>query len=111
MYGFFFGSLNHVFLSSLGASPVDWLGSFPMPAVIVANIWRGPAFTMIIFLGALKTIPPDIYEAARIDAPTPWRVFGSQTSPGSCRTRPSRRRPAPLPPLGTFVSIRPLRTA
>src|SRR2546430_11742770 len=81
MYGFFFGSLNHVFLSSLGASPVDWLGSFPMPAVIVANILRGAAFTMIIFFGALQTIPPDIYEAARIDGAQPRRRFLGHTLP------------------------------
>jgi len=60
MYDFFFGSLNHVVLSPFGLGPVDWIGSFPMPAVIIANIWRGTAFTMIIFLGALKTIRPHL---------------------------------------------------
>src|SRR2546430_10480069 len=92
MYDFFFGSLNHVFLSSLGARPVDWLGSFPMPAVIVANIWRGTAFTMIIFFGALKTIPPDIYETARIDGAHAWRRFWDHTLPS-------------LPPLAALALL------
>src|SRR2546430_17407301 len=66
MYDFFFGSLNHVFLSSLGARPVDWLGSFPMPAVVGAHILRRAAVTMIILLRALQNTPPHIYEAARL---------------------------------------------
>src|SRR6266540_4045359 len=50
-------------------------------SVIVANVWRGTAFTMIIFIGALRTIPTDIYEAARVDGATAWRRFWDHTLP------------------------------
>lgn len=80
MFDFFFGSLNMA-LKALGTGPVDWLGSFPMLSVIVANIWRGTAFTMIIFIGALRTIPTDIYEAARVDGANAWRRFWDHTLP------------------------------
>ncbi|TME63551.1 MAG: sugar ABC transporter permease [Chloroflexi bacterium] len=108
MYDFFFGSLNHVFLSSLGASPVDWLGSFPMPAVIVANIWRGTAFTMIIFLGALKTIPPDIYEAARIDGANAWRRFWDHTLPSLRPIAALALLSITMSTFGTFIVIQTL---
>ena len=108
MFDFFFGSLNHVFLSSLGFSPVDWLGSFPMPAVIVANIWRGTAFTMIIFLGALKTIPPDIYEAARIDGANAWRRFWDHTLPSLRPIAALALLSITMSTFGTFIVIQTL---
>ena len=80
MFDFYNGSLNTA-LRGLGFGPVDWLGRFPMLAVIVANIWRGTAFAMLIFLGALKTIPSEIYEAARVDGAGAWRRFWDHTLP------------------------------
>ena len=80
MFDFYNGSLNaglHVF----GAQPVNWLGEGPMLAVIIANTWRGTAFTMLIFLGALRTIPSDIYEAARVDGASAFRRFWDHTLP------------------------------
>src|SRR5256712_1300857 len=108
MYDFFFGSLNHVFLSSLGASPVDWLGSFPMPAVIVANIWRGTAFPMIILLGPLNTIPPANYQAARIDGADAWRRFWDHTLPSLRPIAALALLSITMSPFGTFIVIQTL---
>ncbi|MDQ6795365.1 MAG: sugar ABC transporter permease [Chloroflexota bacterium] len=80
MFDFYNGSLN-VALTHLGVGPVDWFGQAPMLAVIIANIWRGTAFTMLIFLGALRTIPGDIYEAARVDGANALRRFWDHTLP------------------------------
>jgi multiple sugar transport system permease protein len=38
-----------------------------LPSVMLADIWQGTAFFVIIILSGLQTIPDDIYEAARID--------------------------------------------
>ena len=108
MYDFFFGSLNHVFLSAVGLPPVNWLGSFPMPSVIVANIWRGTAFTMIIFLGALKTIPPDIYEAARIDGANVWQRFWDHTLPSLRPIAALTLLSITMSTFGTFIVIQTL---
>ena len=35
--------------------------------MIVANVWRGTALSMIFCYAGLKTIPDDVYEAARLD--------------------------------------------
>ncbi|HET7030220.1 MAG TPA: sugar ABC transporter permease [Candidatus Limnocylindrales bacterium] len=80
MFDFYNGSLN-TGLGLLGGGPVNWLGQGPMLAIIIANTWRGTAFTMLIFLGALRTIPTDIYEAARVDGAGPFRRFWDHTLP------------------------------
>ncbi|MCG9479696.1 MAG: sugar ABC transporter permease [Actinomycetia bacterium] len=41
--------------------------TFAMPCVILADVWQGTPFFVIIILAGLQTIPDDIYEAARID--------------------------------------------
>jgi multiple sugar transport system permease protein len=107
MYDFFFGSLN-VALKALGAAPVDWLGSFPMLSVIVANIWRGTAFTMIIFLGALKTIPSDIYEAARVDGANAWQRFWDHTLPSLRQIAALALLSITMSTFGTFILIQTL---
>src|ERR1700704_5234922 len=65
MFDFYFGSLNMA-LKAIGLQPQNWLGNQAMLAIIVANTWRGTAFTLLIFLSGLKTIPAEIYEAARV---------------------------------------------
>ena len=59
------GSLNH-WLKSIGATQ-NWLYTAPMFAVILANVWRGTAFSMMVYSAALSDIPPDVEEAAAID--------------------------------------------
>ena len=80
MFDFYYGSLN-VGLHLLGLGPVNWFGQAPMLSVIIANVWRGTAFTMLIFLGALRTVPGDVYEAARVDGANAWRRFWDHTLP------------------------------
>ena len=107
MYDFFFGSLNMA-LKAIGLDAVDWLGSFPMLSVIIANVWRGTAFTMIIFLGALKTIPPDIYEAARIDGANAWRRFWDHTLPSLRPIAALTLLSITMSTFGTFILIQTL---
>lgn len=62
---------------------VNWLGE-PWPAFaacIVANVWLGFPFMMVIALGGLQGIPQDMYEAARIDRATRWQQFWHITVP------------------------------
>jgi len=52
-----------------------------MPLVITVQIWQNLGFTMAVYIGALKTIPPSIYEAATLDGVTAWQRFRSVTWP------------------------------
>ncbi len=53
----------------------------PLETIIVANVWRGTAFSMILFLAALESIPSYIYETAEIDGATSWQRFRYITLP------------------------------
>lgn len=50
-------------------------------AVLIANIWLGWPFMMVIATGALQSIPPDLYEAAEVDGATKWVQFWKITVP------------------------------
>jgi len=80
MFDYYYGSLNRA-LNLVGLPSVNWLAEAPMLSVIIANVWRGTAFAMLIFLGALRTIPPSLHEAARVDGAGPWRRFWDHTLP------------------------------
>jgi len=54
---------------------------YPLQTIIIANIWRGTAFSMILFLAALESIPKYIYEAAEVDGATPAQRFFHVTLP------------------------------
>lgn len=73
-YAFFStdGTLNAL-LAVGNAGPVNWLFSYPMAAIILANIWRGTAFSMMIYEAALNDVAPEITEAAVIDGAGGWK--------------------------------------
>lgn len=69
MFNYEYGAINLMLKDILSLSPVEWLKS-PLEAfiaVIITNIWLGFPFMMIIALGALQSIPHELYEAADID--------------------------------------------
>lgn len=77
------GALNDVLLRlDLLTTPVDWLGYLPLFSVIVANVWRGFPFVMLILLAGLQAIPRDRYEAASIDGASALQRFRYITLPG-----------------------------
>ena len=48
---------------------------------IIANIWVGIPFNMILLLPGLQSIPRSLYEAARIDGASAWQSFRHITLP------------------------------
>jgi len=65
------------------APPVNWLGDVwhAFEACIVANVWLGFPFMMVIALGGMQGIPQELYEAARIDRASRWQQFWHITLP------------------------------
>ncbi|SDR93743.1 carbohydrate ABC transporter permease [Microlunatus soli] len=74
------GSFNAI-MKVLHLPQQDWLVSLPIWAVAFANIWRGAAFSMLIYTAALAGISPDIKESAELDGAGVWRRFLSMTVP------------------------------
>ena len=77
-----FGGLNSI-LRLLGMAPMQWLSDpdTVMWSVVVANIWRGTAFSMVVMYAALKAIDPVLYEAASVDGANPLQRFFYVTLP------------------------------
>ena len=71
-WGFLFeprtGLLNYL-LSLLNLPPKAWTSdvNLALPSIIVANIWRGVPYSLIIQTSGLKSIDPELYEAAYVD--------------------------------------------
>lgn len=53
-----------------------------LAAVIVPSIWKSFPFFALTILGALQTIPADLYEAADVDGAGRWTRFANVTWPG-----------------------------
>jgi raffinose/stachyose/melibiose transport system permease protein len=50
-------------------------------AIVILAVWQASAFSIIIYLAGLQTIPGELYEATSLDGATPWRQFTSITFP------------------------------
>jgi alpha-glucoside transport system permease protein len=76
------GLLNQV-LVWLGGTPQQWLVDSPLNTflLIVVMIWIQAGFAMTVLSAAIKAIPDDIIEAARLDGVTPWGMFRFVTLP------------------------------
>ena len=81
-YAFFSknGTLNQV-LGLFGLGNTEWLYTFPMFAVILANIWRGTAFSMMNYQAAIGEVDRSLTEAAVVDGANAWQAFIHVTIP------------------------------
>jgi arabinogalactan oligomer/maltooligosaccharide transport system permease protein len=77
-----FGVINQV-IQMFGGEAMSWFDT-PYTAfitVLSTNGWLSFPFMMVISLGALQSIPADLYEAARVDGATRWQQFRTITLP------------------------------
>ena len=79
-----FGILNDT-LRKLGLSSLTrlWLAdrTTVMPTIIAVSVWHDIGFYLIIYFAALRGIPAEFYEAARIDGANAWDQFWHITVP------------------------------
>ena len=70
------GLLNGIMIG-LGQEPVKWLELQPWNNLLlmVIMVWMQTGFAMVVLSAAIKSIPDEIIEAARIDGATEWQVF------------------------------------
>ncbi|MCT7378057.1 carbohydrate ABC transporter permease [Chelativorans salis] len=77
-----YGFLNAM-LRGAGISPVAWLSDpdIALWSAVIANVWRGTAFSMLLLYAGLVVIPSSLYEAASVDGATPLKQFWYITLP------------------------------
>jgi multiple sugar transport system permease protein len=70
-------------LHAAGVEPVNWLTSpqWALTSVIIANIWIGIPFNLVVLYSGLRAVPAEIYEAAALDGATGWATFRRITFP------------------------------
>jgi multiple sugar transport system permease protein len=68
---------------SLGLGSHNWLGDpqLALISVIAIHTWQWTPFAFLVLLATLATLPPDVYEAARLDRAGPWQRFRYITLP------------------------------
>ncbi|MFH0180677.1 carbohydrate ABC transporter permease [Streptomyces cacaoi] len=82
-YGLLNGILNAVYrlFGADNGPTVDWISSYPMPAVVVSLVWQWTPFMMLILLAGLQAQPGDVLEAARMDGASALQTFRHITLP------------------------------
>jgi multiple sugar transport system permease protein len=72
-----FGLVNHL----LGA-PVSWMGrDWIMVSLILVSVWQFFPFVLLAVLARLQTIPPELYDAAKVDGANAFARFIHVTLP------------------------------
>ncbi|MEO3745584.1 sugar ABC transporter permease [Plantactinospora sp. B5E13] len=76
------GLLNQIWVM-FGGEPQQWLQNAPLNTflLIVIMIWIQAGLAMVVLSAAIKAIPADIIEAARLDGVNPWQMFWKITLP------------------------------
>ncbi|WP_419999384.1 carbohydrate ABC transporter permease [Streptomyces boninensis] len=70
-------------MEAFGLGQINWLTSpdWALTAVIIANIWLGVPFNLVLLHAGLQNIPDELYEAAALDGAGAWQRFWRVTFP------------------------------
>jgi arabinogalactan oligomer/maltooligosaccharide transport system permease protein len=77
-----FGAINLIF-HEVGLDGVSWFTTWAnsFGPNVATNTWLGFPFMMVVAIGALETIPRELYEAASVDGASAWQRFRHITLP------------------------------
>jgi len=83
MFNYEYGSINLIITKYLHLPAVEWLKNptEAFLACILTNVWLGFPFMMVVALGALQSIPHELYEAADIDGASWYHKLRNITIP------------------------------
>ena len=87
LWRFFFdasptGVFNSI-LGWIGLGPLPWLqnSASAMPSIVMEATWAAAGGTVIIYLAALLSVPPELYDAAEVDGASIWQKIRNVTLP------------------------------
>ncbi len=82
LFGESFGLINYL-ISRMGGTGPKWQtdADLSLMVVVFAGAWAGTAFSMLLFISALRNVPRSLKEAAALDGATPWQTFWHVTMP------------------------------
>lgn len=76
------GPINDI-IQHLGGPQIPWFSNrfLALPSLMLLDAWEWTPFMMIVLLAGLQSLPPEVYEAARVDGASDWQVFRHVTFP------------------------------
>ena len=87
LWRFFYDASAHGVFNSIlgwvGLGPLPWLQSSAsaMPSIVIESTWANAGATVIIYLAALVSVRPDLYDAADVDGASIWQKIVNITLP------------------------------
>ena len=81
------GAVNSI-IKALGNDPIYFMMEPSMfrPIYLISGIWQGLGWGTIVYLAAISSVDPGLYEAARLDGAGRWRQMASITLPSIAPT-------------------------
>jgi multiple sugar transport system permease protein len=79
-----YGLLNYLLTTSgLVSESINWLAdpAWAIHAAILMDVWKTTPFAALLLFAGMNAIPPDLYQAARVDGAGPWMQFRLITLP------------------------------
>ncbi|MFB8757280.1 carbohydrate ABC transporter permease [Streptomyces nigra] len=75
--------IGNEILAGLGLDRVPFLAgeTWAVPTIALINVWRHVGYTALLLFAGLMAIPNDMYEAAKVDGASEWRMFRRITMP------------------------------
>jgi multiple sugar transport system permease protein len=87
LWRFFYDASAHGVFNSIlgwfGLGPLPWLQSSAsaMPSIVIESTWANAGATVIIYLAALVSVRPELYDAADVDGASIWQKIVNITLP------------------------------
>jgi len=77
------GTVNALLTVLTNTDPIAWIidAATNNYALIAATLWTQAGFAMVIFSAALRSVPDELLEAARLDGASEWQAFRHITLP------------------------------
>ncbi|MFE9441898.1 carbohydrate ABC transporter permease [Streptomyces sp. NPDC006602] len=75
--------IGNEIISGLGFDRIPFLAddTWAIPTIALINVWRHVGYTALLLFAGLQAIPNDMYEAAKVDGASEWRMFWRITMP------------------------------
>nr|WP_282548973.1 sugar ABC transporter permease [Streptomyces rochei] len=75
--------IGNEIVMALGLDRIPFLTdeTWAVPAIALINVWRHVGYTALLLFAGLQAIPDDMYEAAKVDGASEWRMFRRITLP------------------------------
>ncbi len=76
------GPINDI-IKHLGGPVIPWISNSKMalPSLILLDTWEWVPFMTIVLLAGLQSLPPEVFECARVDGANEWKIFRHITLP------------------------------